>query len=224
MFEKFLENFKVTDRGEKSTNFDLLNSFESKDIQNFLIKFEGSVFNNGVYSIHRTEDMPKWKELVQEAFPEDMAGNILCFAQDWQSRQFVLELDSLKTDEPEIYLIDTADLTGLMIPMDFVDFHNISLTDFDEDLLSLDIFNKWLKYLDKKSGLMNRLLKKQKQINLKYGQSVGLETPLFLNGQDEFDNFEIVDTKFYWEFTQKIRKKVENLPEGTPIDSINFYD
>ena len=51
-------------------------------------------------------------------------------------------------------------------------------------------------------------------------QSVGYKLPLFLNGKADSSNYEIVDTKVYWDIQYQIFNQIKDLPEGTRISNV----
>jgi len=55
---------------------------------------------------------------------------------------------------------------------------------------------------------------------LNSNQSVGYKLPLFLNGKTDSSNYEIVDTKVYWDIQYQIFNQIKDLPEGTRISNV----
>jgi hypothetical protein len=80
MFSRFFEFVKVADD-------DNIQSAED-----FLQKYEGQSFLNGLYRIFKLADVPKWTEIVRKAFPE-YHGNIKVFGFDWLGSILALEED-----------------------------------------------------------------------------------------------------------------------------------
>ena len=53
-------------------------------------------------------------------------------------------------------------------------------------------------------------------------QCAGYKVPLFLGGEDNSDNMELIDMEVYWDMTTQIWEAVKDLPEGTKIGNIRF--
>jgi len=59
-------------------------------------------------------------------------------------------------------------------------------------------------------------------VDLRLDQCVGYITPLFLGGQDEFENFEISDLEVYWAINGQILEKTRGLPDGARIGEMTL--
>jgi len=57
---------------------------------------------------------------------------------------------------------------------------------------------------------------------VRYGECIGHKVPLFLNGSDTIDNYEVTDMEVYWELQCQVYSQIKNLPPGTKINSIKF--
>ncbi|WDD35970.1 hypothetical protein PQG02_31690 (plasmid) [Nostoc sp. UHCC 0926] len=210
MFEQFLENFKLTNRYEnKTTEQVLLPSIFSKAIgaAEFLYKFEGSTFNNGLYRLHQIVEIEKWTLIVESAFPY-FKGRINCFAYDWLGRQFTLDSNRVSEGEPLLLMFDVGAGEALEISVSFNDFHNL-IVDYPKDALASHLFSEW------KTTVVHEV-----QLH----ECVGYKIPLFLNGKEELSNLEVSSMKVYWELIGQILQQVRKLPAGSQISKIEIRD
>ena len=125
MFEKFY----------KFMGLEIQNVIESPE--DFLKTFSGATFKNGLYRIHNINEISKWTEIVENAFPK-YKGNILVFGYDWLGRQFAQNSQTGK-----ILLFEPGTGEVLNIPVDFVNLHDEEIADYSEDSLASDFFEAW---------------------------------------------------------------------------------
>lgn len=167
MFEKFMEYV-----GEKK-----ICSFSSAE--EFIALKNGNNFMNGMYRLFKTNDVSKWNEIVETAFPQ-YAHLIEVFGFDWLGRIFAL---NKKSGTVLVFEPGTGEV--LDIPADLTGFHDIEIAEYHEDSLASNFFEEWFE----KSG----------RYVLKYNECAGYKVPLFLNGDDTVDNLEVGDMEVYWE-------------------------
>lgn len=167
----------------------------------FLQNYAGSTFNDGLYRIHKVEEIDKWNAIVGNAFPK-LSGFIMCFAYDWLGRHFALDFRRSKNGEPLIIMLEPGIGDVFEIPMTFIMFHENELIEHQDAALAIDFFNNW------------KQKNKEKLIN---SQCVGYKVPLFLGGKDTLENLEVSDMELYWNICRQLLNKVRNLPNGTPI-------
>lgn len=72
----------------------------------------------------------------------------------------------------------------LIIPDDFVEFHDTEIVDYPEDALVSRYFDDWFENND--------------HYILKHSECVGYKIPLYLNGEDDLNNLEVSDMEVYW--------------------------
>ena len=146
--------------------------------EQFIEKYEGYTFLDGMYRFFRKEDVPKWNGIVGRAFPPAM-NRVQVFAYDWQGRVFAI---FSKTNT--VLILDPGTGDALNSQMDFLGFHNVIIPkDHEFCLLSAD-FKEW---------------KHIHSIDIAHNECVGFRVPLFLNGRDEMENLEVSDMEVYWE-------------------------
>ena len=162
--------------------FEFVGENNKEDIQSmekFLEYCSGRSFLNGLYRIHHITDIPKWNDIVGEAFP-DFKGKIKIFGYDWLGNHFALDLERnvVLLFEPgtgEVYNVHT----------DFINFHNEIMRENTEECFAVSFFKDWYEANNK--------------YNLLHDECVGYKVPLFLNGDEELDNLEVSDMEVYWE-------------------------
>lgn len=166
MFEKFMEY-----AGEKE-----ICSFSSAE--EFIASQNGKSFMNGMYRLFKTDDVSKWNEIVESAFPQ-YTHLIKVFGFDWLGRVFALNKKS-----GTVLLFEPGTGEVLDIPADLTEFHDVEIGEYNEDSLVSNFFEEWFE----KSG----------RYVLEYNECAGYKVPLFLNGDDTVDNLEVSDMEVYW--------------------------
>lgn len=149
-----------------------------KTIDDFLSRYGGMTFLNGLYRIHKFDEIAKWTKIVQDAFPK-YKGKILVFGFDWLGRNFALD------KERNVVLIcepGTGEI--LNTQANFTDFHNVEIPEYHDACLASEFFSEWYE----ENG----------HNTLPYDKCVGYKVPLFLNGNDELNNLEVSDMEVYW--------------------------
>ena len=71
----------------------------------------------------------------------------------------------------------------MQIPVDFKNFHNEELVEYQNEALASEFYSKWLN---------------TKGDTPSHSQCIGYKVPLFLNGSDTVDNLELSDMEVYW--------------------------
>jgi hypothetical protein len=165
-------------------------------------------FLGGAYRLHLSEDIEKFTALAAQAFP-DVAERITCFASDWAGRQFATDEARLIKGERQILLLEPGTGEALHIPAGLDTFHTGELVQQPDAVAGVSFFHQWLAV-----GGQAPM----------YGQCVGYKKPLFLGGEDEVTNLELVDFAIYWVLAAQILEQVRGLPVGTRIGSISIGD
>lgn len=162
-------------------------------------------FNEGLYRIHTSQTSILWKGIIEEVFPE-YKNIIEPIWFDWLGRQYTLDKRRLDNEWNQMILlfqIYTWDV--FEVPYSVNNFYNIELIEHWNILLEPNILKK---------SLWNK--------KLKFTECVWYKKPLFLWGKHEFWNMEIIDMKFYWEFTWELWNMVKDLPDWTEIGNISI--
>ena len=127
MFQGFENFFSVSNSNASNENSDALMVFRDK--------YQGKDFGEGIYRVFSEEEVPKWKEIISQGFP-DFTNKFEPFAYDWLGRCFAIDLRKNTMGNILLFEIGTADV--LEIPCDFVDFHNEEIPMFNESCLAIN--------------------------------------------------------------------------------------
>jgi hypothetical protein len=175
----------------------------NKVLIDFFTDYGGASFDKGLFKIHNKSSSFYWTNLVCRFFPK-YKDKICCFAYDWMGRQFAVDLDNPSNN----YLFDPATGEDFELPQTLTGFFNEELVEYREETLVTEDFNYVLDRLNIHI--------------LPIDKCIGYKKLLFLGGDDDLDNTEVVDMDVYWDMNYKIYCKVKNLKEGTIINKIDF--
>lgn len=209
LYTKFCNQFNI-DASEIEPSYisheltDLLSY--SKEAKSFIEAFSGKTFGNGLYRIHKADEIVKWSDIISEMFPK-FSNNILCFSYDWLGRHFALDYRRKKNNEPLILMLEPGTGEALEIPATFFEFHEEEIIEYQEEALAVSFFNQW-------KNINDELILPT--------QCVGYKVPLFIGGKDSIENLEISDMEVYWEICTQLINKVRNLPLGTSLKEIKI--
>lgn len=148
-------------------------------VNEFCELLNGKCFLNGMYRLFKTGDIEKWTAITEQSFPL-YNGRFSVFGYDWLGRIF-----GLSRETGTVLLFEPGTGEVLDIPASFEDFHNVEIVDYSEDSLASNFFSEWFQ--------------KNNKYQLKYHECAGYKVPLFLNGDDVFENLEVSDMEVYWE-------------------------
>lgn len=151
---------------------------KAETVEDFLDTYGGRTFKNGLYRILKNEDVEKWNRIIGDAFPR-VNGCIQAFGYDWLGRLF-----AYNTDTSIVKLFEPGTGEVLDIGVDIVDFHDDEIVEYSNDCLASDFFDEWFE--------------KNNKYVLKYNECAGYKVPLFLNGNDNYENLEVSDMEVYW--------------------------
>mgnify|MGYP001268698153 CR=1 FL=1 len=161
----------------------------------------GRSFGGGLYRIHTEGSSIKLLEEIDGAFPK-APPHIAPFGYDWLGRQFCAQ-----RDDPDatclIFELGTGEV--LEVPVPFIALHDEELVDYRNEALASDFF---VAYLESGGRAPST------------GQCVGYRTPLFLGGQDDVFNLELVNLDVYWHLTGQLVLQTRGLPPGTAVTAI----
>jgi hypothetical protein len=201
MYEPFIKKYNIV----PSKTPDEAGKFKTDDfkVQLLLALLGNTTIENGLYRIHSLQSSIHWSIIIGNYFP-DYKGKLVPFGYDWMGRQFT----SIKNKKDKLLMFDPATAEVFEINQNILLFHTLELVTNADNILSLELFKEILQKLFLK--------------NLKYSECAGYETPLFLGGIDEVNNYSIYDIEVYWEFTCQIYLQIKDLPPGTKINNIRF--
>jgi len=206
VFDKFNSNFSKDKKINNETESSFIFPIQVDGLNEFFLNHSGCSFNQGLYRVHSYSDIDKWNNIVKDAFPE-FSDRIYCFAYDWLGRQFSLDKARVELGEPLILMLEPGTGEVLEIPVNFIQFHEVEIIDYTNEVLAVEFFKEWL--IGGKDTPKNY-------------QCVGYKKPLFLGGSDVVDNLEISDLEVYWGLSGQILKQVRGCPTGTLVQNINI--
>ncbi|MFD2434942.1 T6SS immunity protein Tdi1 domain-containing protein [Mesonia maritima] len=136
-------------------------------------------------------------------FPQ-YKNKICCFSYDWMGRQFAIDI----TDPKKNYLFDAATGEDFELPQTLNGFFNEELVDYRDDTLIPEDFND--------------ILKKLKIDILSPNKCIGYKQLLFLGGEDNLDNTEVIDMDIYWNMNYQIYSKIHKMKKRNIINNIKY--
>ncbi|MGN6567879.1 MAG: hypothetical protein ACTHJ0_08000 [Flavipsychrobacter sp.] len=163
-------------------------------------KYEGCIIENGLFKFHTKGSSYIWTKYTS-AFFKDYLNKIFCFGFDWMGRQFAVDLKI-----EMIYIFDSATGGAYQLDESLKDFLEKDLTIYREETFNIDFFDELYKIY---------------KTEWVFSKCFGFSIPLFLNGKDEINNYECIDMEVYWDTNYQLLNKINNLPGGTLIDSVN---
>ncbi len=199
--EKFLSNYSC-DSDFTSVSFDGNTTVDHIEL---VANVGGASFNSGMYRVINGNQISKISKLILSVFPE-YKEKIVPFAYDWLGRVFVINIVS---EEPLLLLMEPGAGEVMQIPVNLEDFHNVELVEYKEDALALNFFLEW---------------RDTENIVLTEEKCIGYKVPLFLNGDDEISNLEIINLEVYLDLCGQLRSHTINLPEGKTISEIEISE
>ena len=179
MFSEFLLYFNERDI-EKCSD-DLYNEF--------IIQLGGRRFGNGLFNSFSVDNIKKWTEIVNQAYPE-FENLYRIFGYDWLGRCFGIDLRENTYGNILMFEIGTNDV--LEIPCTFQEFLNVEIPLYSDSCLAEPFFNEWMDYSKE---------------SITYGRCAGYKIPLFLGGEDTVANLENSDMEVYWSIITQIKNK-----------------
>lgn len=194
MYTSFMKFFNLSDYNKTDDNYFL----------DFLRNFGGMQLNGGLFNVMKVGEILKWEKLAGEMFP-DMKGAFRLFAYDWLGRFFGIDLR--KGAGRDILIFDPATLEISAISCTFKDFVNKLIPERSDLYLLSESYDNWVKY----SGAA-----------LPQNSCVGYKVPLFLSGEESFDNMEASDLDVYWTLMAQLANSVQGLEDGTVIDKFTI--
>lgn len=205
MFSNFIATFEpaeVTREGRALPP----SGFSVSGYTEFMSKYAGLSVAGGLYRVHELEKIEEWNETVSEYFAE-YRGRFSCFGFDWLGRQFALDRQRLLDGEPAVLMFEPGTGDVFELPVTFGAFHDDEIVNYHKEALASDLFATW-------SGLH--------KAPLTHTECAGYKIPLFLGGEDDVANLELIDMEVYWVVVGQLLNKTRGLPSGTKIGDISI--
>ena len=161
----------------------------------------GRTFGGGLYRIHTADSGAQRLKDIDSAFPEAPA-HTAPYGYDWLGRQFCTTEDD---ENATSLMFEPGTGEVLEIPVPFALIHDEELVDYSNEALASEFYASYLA-----SG----------GVAPERGPCVGYRTPLFLGGEDDLPNLELIDTDVYWHLTGQLILRAKGIAPGTRIDSV----
>ena len=175
-------------------------------LRQFMEKFGGGSFRNGLYRVVETHSLNEWLDRVSLAFPE-YRTRITCFGYDWLGRVFALDSTRSEQGQPGVILLEPGTGESLIIPANLETFHSKELQIHGEAALAISFYNKWIQ-----SGIdfrCHRCHSGRVVFYIQYIDRIGALLPL--------DDIEV-----YWHVSAQLIQQVRGLPPGTRIGKVTI--
>lgn len=163
----------------------------SEDLYNdFIMQLGGKRFGQGLFNSFSKDNVKKWTEIVNEAYPE-FQNLFKIFGYDWLGRCFGIDLRKSTYGNILMFEIGTNDV--LEIPCTFDKFLNEEIPLYADACLTKSFFDEWMNNFGK---------------SIVYGRCVGYKVPLFLGGEDSVNNLEDSDMEVYWSVLTQVKSRL----------------
>lgn len=179
------------------------NNIKNEDIKLLFVECGGYSFRNGLYRVHTPNTSLYWSDLISNYYLK-YKGKIIPFGYDWLGRQYALDISR----KNYLLMFDPSTAEDFELNQSLTSFHNQDLVNEREDILSEQLFSVVTKTL----GVTK----------ISYEDCIGYKVPLFLNGSDTVNNYEVSNIDVYWEIQCQIYLQIKDLPPGTKINSVKF--
>lgn len=206
MFSRFFETYHPVEGTREGTIASPPPGFSVTGYTDFMSRYSGLSVAGGLYRVHELERIEIWNEIISEYFAT-YHGRFSCFGFDWLGRQFALDRERLTGGEPAVLMFEPGTGEVFEIPATFASFHNDEIVDYHNEALASDLFESW-------SSLH--------KAPLAHTECVGYKLPLFLGGEENVDNLELIDMEVYWVVVGQLLNKTRELPPGTIIKNISI--
>jgi T6SS immunity protein Tdi1, C-terminal len=177
-------------------------------LSELIARFGGGSFNGGLYRIVRASDIDAWNARVSLGFPE-FAERITCFGYDWLGRAFAADAARQEQGQPAVLLFEPGTGEALAVPANIQTFHDVELIQNSDRALASNAYDEWLA----RKGAVPA-----------YAECIGYKVPLFLNGEDTFENMELSDLEVYWHLMGQLIAKTTKLRPGTKVGPVTIEE
>ena len=208
LFNRFLTDYSARAETRSSQHGALPLGLKSSGYEELMSHYAGSSFLGGVYRLHSKSSQSKLNELIESAFP-DYVGRVFVFGYDWLGRQFSLDFGRVEGGEPQVLMYEPGTGQVLEVPCGFSEFHNIELVEYSEEALAAEAFGEWLTVGPNFNSLS-------------MSDCVGYSVPLFLGGEDDVSNMELLNLEAYWHICGQLITGTRKLSPGTRISQLSI--
>lgn len=206
MWDKFLSQYRITSRLNHVA--DGAGAAVPPTLSELFARFSGTTFGDGLYRIHTPESAAASNDFCARLI-RGFAGRMYCFGFDWLGRNLAVDLWG-GDGEGLVVLVEPGAGELLESEVELTPFHDEVLV-ADPTGLAAGFFDEWRSA----NPGFDRLA---------FDQCVGYKVPLFLGGDDEVHNLEVVPYDVYWELCVQLRTGTRHMPAGTTIQRIIVAD
>jgi hypothetical protein len=153
---------------------------------------------DGAYRAYGEIRARRADEWVAAAFPEQYVP----FASDWLGRLFALDRARPSDEGCLVTLLDGAAGETRETPVGLRELHVRELVDEADAAVALDLFQEWTAGGNRVPGA---------------DECVGYRTPLFVGGEDELSNLELIDMNVYWTVTAQLIARIRGSAVDGPV-------
>ncbi|MEV0082562.1 hypothetical protein [Saccharopolyspora sp. NPDC050642] len=178
MFEQFLDAYRLTAAGGGQEVPDSVHPV----LAPLFSQLGGSTFDDGLYRVHTPASAAVIDGYVVDAFPE-LDGRVACFGFDWLGQQWAIDTGSGTPDDPHILLLNPNTGEVSPFPVAFSRFHDDVLIDIKD--LGERHFGEWA-------------AEYPGQLPLAFDECVGNKIPIFIGGDDSFENMRKQNLQVLW--------------------------
>lgn len=184
MLFNFSEYFKIKSKVEYDKSKDTLINLRNM--------FAGEIINKGFFRVLENVEIDKWKEKISKAYPR-YSDKIEPFACDWLGRFYCIDITS---EEETVIFFNIGKNEANEIPMKLQEFLEEEIPSCFDEILDKEKFDIWL---DNGDSIINK------------DDCIGYITPIFMGGEHEFANLDLVKIEEYWDITTKHIKELPYL-------------
>jgi Domain of unknown function (DUF1851) len=152
----------------------------------------GRSFGGGLLRVHDQGGSGRAAQLIEEAFPE-YRGAVVPIAKDWLGRQYAVPLVGAVPRAGMVLLVEPGSGEAFEVDCNLVELFDQEMVDDPVTFLATDLYAEW---------------KPANPGSIPPGKCVGFKVPLFLGGEGNADNLEVVDEPVYWSLFGQLRREV----------------
>ncbi|KAA1247220.1 hypothetical protein [Aquimarina sp. RZ0] len=187
------------------THFNDNNKIKKKDFLNeynsfgfayeLLMKNGGDVFENGLFQILTFQNAYKWTNLITTNYFPEFKYKLFCYAMTWQGC-----ILAVNEENDTIYIFDPATCEYFaMEDTSLNDFLSEEFLENEDEIIYSDDFKLSLSFMNIEE--------------LDSAFCIAHKISLFLGGEDQIENQEIIDTEVMWDLQIQIAESINEIPD-----------
>ena len=203
MVENLLAKFPVTAREPVTGDPSALPA----PLADLLGALGGATLADGFYRFH-TPDSAAAADIASAKLIKGYGTRCRAFAFDWLGRELAVDLG--KDGRGELVIcVDPGGGEYMTTDVPFGEWHDVVAG--EDDPLAYPFYQEW-RAANPTAGPLG------------FDQAIGYQVPLFLGGEDEVGNLEVISREVYFEICTQLALKTRDLPVGTTIKEITISD